>query len=485
MLAGGYRVYTEVLALDPSALDIAIQLGHAYKELGYYDKAASLDYKVLEKKPRDDDLHLQIGHLEKLRGSLFDAFRCYEKAVALNSKNTNAQNELDALRITFAEDDKAVAAGKLALLSSAGLRALGDRARDARQWLEAAHVYQTYLESVPADTAIWVQLGHCLKESGDLLGGESTYRHALSQNPDDADIHHQLGHVLKLQGKSSLATEAYRRSYALKPLLCAYRELQSLGSCTTGIEILGQSVRTPEIFIEVTDLFSDLLDAQTISGIQRVQLNIISHIIQEHERDEALDCSIVVWEGGELWRLSDRCLMAFLKAYGITGDGAFESRRSLIEEHVAKAELIRPMRGDTVVSTGTIYRRTDLLKTDARLKRLGVVLGAYIHDFIPLTHPEFCARHETHSFAVTMADALLNYDFALTVSQHVERELGRLLSQAGYPALSTRVVPEAHSLDKPDAEGEDHWTPAIASLQDHKFVLCVGTICARKIKLCF
>jgi glycosyltransferase involved in cell wall biosynthesis/Tfp pilus assembly protein PilF len=472
--------YAKVLALDPSALDIAIQLGHAYKELGDYDNAASLYYKVLEKKPDDDDLHLQIGHLEKLRGNLFDAFGYYEKAVALNSKNIHARNEVDALRIAFGEDDKAVAAGKLALLSPAGLRAVGHRARDARRWLEAAQVYQAYLKSVPTDTAIWVQLGHCLKESGDLIAGEGAYRHALSQNSDDADVHLQLGHVLKLQGKSNLAAESYRHSYALKPLLGTHRELQSLGIHVAEKEILEQNARVPEIFIEITDLFSDLLDAQTISGIQRVQLNIISHIILEHERGEASDCHVVVWEEDGLWRLSEHCLLAFMRASGITGDGAFETRRSLIEEHVAKAELVRFVRGDMLVSTGTIYRHTDLLRTDAQLKRRGVRLGAYIHDFIPLTHPEFCPRHETHSFAVTMADALLHYDFALTVSEHVERETARLLSQARYPALPTRVVPEAHSLDTPQAEVQDHWTPTIASLQGSEFVLCVGTICARK-----
>ena len=414
----------------------------------------------------------------ELARPLSNTFLCgYWLGVLLN---THAQNELDALRIAFAEDDKAVTTGKLAMLSPSGLRAVGDRARDARRWLEAAQVYQAYLKSVPTDTAIWVQLGHCLKESGDLLGGESAYRHAMSQNPDDADIHLQLGHVLKLQGKSNLAAESYRHSYALKPLLGTHRELQSLGIYITETEILEQNARTPEILIEITDLFSDLLDAQTISGIQRVQLNIISHIIQEHERGEALDCHIVVWEGDELWRLSDRCLMAFMRAYGITGEGAFESRRRLIGEHVAKAELVRPVRGDSVVSTGTIYRRTDLLRTDARLKRRGVRLGAYIHDFIPLTHPEFCPRIETYPFATTIADALLHYDFALTVSEHVERELHRLLSQAGYPALPTKVVPEAHSLDIPNTEGEDCWTPTIASLEDREFVLCVGTICARK-----
>ena len=169
--------------------------------------------------------------------------------------------------------------------------------------------------------------------------------------------------------------------------------------------------RTPENPVQISDLFADLLDATTISGIQRVQLGIISYIIEQHRRGEASHCNIVVWEGDELWRLPEDCLTAFLRTYELTGNGAFERRRKLIDEQVEAAELVRVVPGDTVVSTGTIYRRTDLLKTDARLKRAGVNFGAYIHDFIPLTHPEFLCRHETEAFAFTMADALLHYDF--------------------------------------------------------------------------
>ena len=47
----------------------------------------------------------------------------------------------------------------------------GDEARDRKSWREAAQAYQRYLTEVPADARIWTQLGHALKESGDLEGG--------------------------------------------------------------------------------------------------------------------------------------------------------------------------------------------------------------------------------------------------------------------------------------------------------------------------
>jgi glycosyltransferase involved in cell wall biosynthesis/Flp pilus assembly protein TadD len=492
------RIYTEVIAIDPSALDIAVQLGHAHKESGDYYRAAELYYSVLDKTPDDDDLHLQIGHLEKMRGNLVEALAHYERAADINPRNPNAQLECDALK-TSGDDDETVAAGRLGWsgpsgdngtdarrspiqLNPAALRAAGDQARNAGLWAEAAPAYQAYLGHIPTDAAIWVQLGHCLKETGDLAASEAAYRQALPiKEAEDADLYLQLGHVVKLQGRSDEAVEAYRRSFALKPLLGAGRELRSLGvDLASELKHLEPPARTPEILFEISDLFADLLDARTISGIQRVQLGLISYIIEQHGRGEALHCHVVVWDGDELWRLPEDCLTAFLRTYELIDDGVFERRYKLIAQQVAEAELLRAAPGDIVVSTGTIYRRTDILKADARLKRAGALLGAYIHDFIPLSHPEFCAKHETESFAFTIADALLQYDFALTVSEHVGQELRRLLMQGGYPAIPIRAVPEAHGLTAPLGELKDAWTPTIAALRDHEFVLCVGTLCARK-----
>lgn len=517
--AAAVKLYGEVSAEDPSASDIAVQLGHAHKELGDYDRAGQLYYATLNRKPGDDDLHLQIGHLEKLRNNVAKAMEHYKKSAELNPKNLDALREYDALkgRIAFrgngepkeasgrqwprtqapggnqahpgssdspapqGERPELLVPAKFGQSSNAELRAAGDRARDARLWREAVPAYEAYLERVPRDAAIWVQLGHCLKETGDLAGGEAAYRRALGQRPEDADLYLQLGHVLKLRGRRPEAAEAYRRSFALKPLLAPARELKWLGSdFASEVEILEPEARTPEILFEISDLFADLLDSRTISGIQRVQFGIISHILEEHARGKASHCHIVVWEGDELWRLHENCLATFLRAYEDTGDGAFERRRKLIDEEVTKAVLVRPVPGDIAVSTGTIYQQPDLLRAHARLKRAGARLGAYIHDFIPLTHPEFCDWGLTDAFLKTMADALLHYDFALTVSEHVERELRRLLAQGGYPAIPVRAVPEAHARAVPAGVAEDDWTSAIAAVQGREFVLCVGTLSSHK-----
>jgi hypothetical protein len=106
---------------------------------------------------------------------------------------------------------------------TAELVTLADRARDAREWKEAARRYREALDRAPDDAAIWVQYGHALKEFGELRDpdqlaqAEVAYRKALSLDPGAADTYLQLGHALKLQGKTEEAQSAYLRTFALDP----------------------------------------------------------------------------------------------------------------------------------------------------------------------------------------------------------------------------------------------------------------------------
>jgi hypothetical protein len=91
---------------------------------------------------------------------------------------------------------------------------LGDEARDARNWVLAAHHYKSALSLVPDAAEIYVQLGHSLKESGDFAGAEAAYLHALELAPGDLDLHVQLGHFYKLCGDKPMALRYYRRAQA-------------------------------------------------------------------------------------------------------------------------------------------------------------------------------------------------------------------------------------------------------------------------------
>jgi Tetratricopeptide repeat len=112
-----------------------------------------------------------------------------------------------------------------------------DCARDSGEWELAAGYYREALQAMPNASAIWVQYGHALKESGHAVQAEKAYRRSLSLSPETADTHLQLGHVLKLLGRIDEAAAAYLRSAVLDPALRHPRdELIGLGWTAERIE---------------------------------------------------------------------------------------------------------------------------------------------------------------------------------------------------------------------------------------------------------
>src|SRR3569832_897851 len=98
---------------------------------------------------------------------------------------------------------------ELLLPDPADLLSQADGLRDRRAWAEAAEAYRDFLRLRPEDWAIWVQFGHCLKESGDTSGALLCYREAERRQPEDSDVHVQIGHALKLLGRQDEAFGAY------------------------------------------------------------------------------------------------------------------------------------------------------------------------------------------------------------------------------------------------------------------------------------
>lgn len=117
-----------------------------------------------------------------------------------------------------------------------------DEARGHRDWPAAAELYQSHLSSKPRDFAIWVQLGHALKEAGRLVDALVAYSEALALNDRDSDLLLNLGHLHKLMGSCHAAADCYRRSVTLDGNADALAELDQLGT-TLGETTGGLAVR--------------------------------------------------------------------------------------------------------------------------------------------------------------------------------------------------------------------------------------------------
>ncbi|OWK32928.1 rhamnan synthesis F family protein [Sphingomonas mucosissima] len=125
-------------------------------------------------------------------------------------------------------------------------RLLGDKARDAGSWAVAAEHYRSYLDANPTSFAIWVQLGHALKEAGELARAEEAYLQAERLYPGDSDLALNLGHLMKSMRRQSDAARYYARSFQIDGNRQACAELKSLGisperDLATGGSRIGQS----------------------------------------------------------------------------------------------------------------------------------------------------------------------------------------------------------------------------------------------------
>ena len=107
-------------------------------------------------------------------------------------------------------------------------RSLGDQARGKQLWAEAATHYRNHLLLVPQDVAIWIQLGHSLRENGDLQDASLAYRRAWELNPADSDVLLHYGHSLLGNGDVANAKLYLNQSAEAGNLQAAF-DLRRLG----------------------------------------------------------------------------------------------------------------------------------------------------------------------------------------------------------------------------------------------------------------
>ena len=362
-------------------------------------------------------------------------------------------------------------------------RSLGDAARDKQDWPNAQQAYETHLQSHPDDSAIWVQLGHSRKEQGDNEGAEEAYRRAVKLQPSDADALLQLGRVLKSTGRLAEAKECLAASFQSDSTHAAYEELMTI----PGDDTLGgwhaSTVSPNTIYMEINDLFLYLHHHKTLSGIQRVQVNIIDYVLNSGDPAIKDNCLFVLNlpDSDTLWALRNGDLRAMLSYLGMPSVD-HTRLRELISNCRQKAKAVSVEEGQCYFVLGAFWGSQGITARYVRLKKQGVTLGAYIYDIIPITNPEFCDNSLVREFSLCFGDGLALFDFTLGISEYTAQEIRRYQTQHKLLPKPVAAVRLAHAqsdaVSKPSAK--PIWSGAIARFKERPFVLMVSTIEARK-----
>lgn len=378
--------------------------------------------------------------------------------------------------------------------------ALADRARDDGQWPLAAAQYRKGLVREPGNPAIWVQLGHALKESGDLAGAETAYRNALELTPDDADTHLQLGHALKLEGRLEDAVAAYLRALTLDPALhhAAY-ELFHLGwalspSVSAALLALKPQARPQHrrpgspgasIVFDVSDLVHYFLQARVPTGIQRVQMNVVAALLREPAPDRELIIACFTPNSDDWVVVPETVFLAISDlavAGGALDDPAWREALSELYLVLACGERLAFRDGAALVNMGTSWwLQNYFLMVRAAKERYGMRYFPFVHDCIPMLAPQHCTRGLTRDFISWLIGVFFHADGFLVNSHATAADLASAAHLLGHAAPQPAVIHLDACVspggDDPEQDGE---LLAQHGLGRRDFVLFVSTIESRK-----
>lgn len=369
-----------------------------------------------------------------------------------------------------------------------------DAARDGKDWSKAAGLYKEYLEIKPDHCAIWVQLGHALKEDKNIGLALEAYQRALTLKPDDFDIHLNLGHAYKVGGDFASAYQAYREALRLNPACAdARREIGHLLSTglagPMGAEA-DASVRT--IYLEIADIIEYAKHNTTLSGIQRVVANLI---LQAPQYEAANKIRIVpvlpgfdpVFPEYDLSKLDveqlkfkavDRAVVASFINLMQSGRKTRDEIAEAVRAVYATRRAVEPQSGDDFAISGSfwIYPNYDAVRN---MRANGVRFVLFIHDLIQITHPQYVERAANERFRLALVDAMMLADSVLTNSEYVADDVRRYLSSRMNFSVPVKAVPLATELVHP-SQSTQPLRRDVQSATSAPFVLSVGTIEVRK-----
>ncbi len=238
---------------------------------------------------------------------------------------------------------------------------------------------------------------------------------------------------------------------------------------------------SPVIYLDIVDLLAYVRSNITVSGIQRVVVNLIADGEAAAARNGASFVLVAPeYDRKLVYAVDSTAVQKMLSAL----DDARLDRTALdraIDAVYSSRELVFPAADDVFVIAGAfwIYSDYDILMA---MRRRGVRVVAFIHDLIQISHPEFVHVDATERFRRAFVDIASSSAGLLTNSHYVAQDTKRFLAERTTMTLPVSAVPLATELPSRSFAAMDRTTsdPRIARLLATPYVLSVSTIEIRK-----
>ena len=238
----------------------------------------------------------------------------------------------------------------------------------------------------------------------------------------------------------------------------------------------GHAGQAVSIIFDVSDLVPYLINHATLTGIQRVQCELLRNLHDIPHRPSVRLAVLV--DGDDLREVDGAALLQILDDIA-----AGSSTRSVVvaglRALLSQATPCTLRRGDTFLLVGAFWPVRGMGRQLQQLKHAGVIIGALIHDLLPIDAPEFFESGATRVFAKGAFEVLTFADFIVTTSQYNRLSLVRLMATRGFRSLPIALVPLAREQAQGAFRGADV-SSAVQRILASDYVLCVGTIEVRK-----
>lgn len=367
------------------------------------------------------------------------------------------------------------------------IRQQADAQRDLKNWANAAEFYRKYIDMVGENEntfPLLVQLGNCLKESGRFEEALSAYNRAKQIERNNSDLYLQIGHLHKLQGNKQEALSSYEISAFLdKNNTFARSEIVSLEK----IENQEYLPNNGKIWFDVSDILGYFPDNRSPTGIQRVQISILTAIFRKIDKNAISLCRFLEEEDG--WYSVD--FSSFIEICDLSLESGSSTdlnwRNSVATLHAKTTSnpIAKFPHKSVLFNLGTSWWLPNYFIhiRQAKLKS-SIYYVPLIHDVIPAETPQYCAHDLVHEFIDWLMGVIQHADAYMAVSNSTKSDFLKLAEKfdVRYPEDRVRVMHLAAEKQPthPLASAEKIMRSEISALSSRPFVLFVSTVESRK-----
>jgi glycosyltransferase involved in cell wall biosynthesis len=240
----------------------------------------------------------------------------------------------------------------------------------------------------------------------------------------------------------------------------------------------------PTVCFDVCDLIAHFGNARTPTGIQRVQIEIVTALLRGPNKAAIRICSFSEQRG--CWAHVPNALFLRLCDLSIAGGNSSRVWNALLRVILWQIRLAPPMRfarGSALVNLGTSWwlRNYALSVRDAKAA-YGIRYIPFVHDLIPLVAPQYCIAGLAQDFTAWLSAAFEDADHFLVNSQSTRTDLLSAAKRLGHEALDDVVTVVPLDGDFRQRDAAEHGSEQIYALglTPRDYVLFVSTIEVRK-----